>query len=105
MKIGANISKNLFRYLRKNTVRANYNRTMDTTLLLGLSTCAASASALSGNIFGQASSLALANCTLIGAGKALFHRIQMQPIRNRAIRIKKAAKEAAKQAKKINKNI
>jgi len=52
----------------------------------------------------SASTLALANCTLIGGAKALFHRIQMQPIRNRAIRIKKAAKQAAKQAKKLDIN-
>lgn len=103
MKIG-NIGTKVVRYISKNTVRANYNKTMDVTFALGLSTCAAGVSGLSGNIFGMASAMGLAQCTLIGAGKALFHRIQMQPIRNRAIRIKKAAKLAATQAKKLDKN-
>lgn len=101
MKIGANLGTKVIRYLSKNTVRANYNKTMDATLAIGLSTCAAGASALSGNVIGVAATLALANCTLIGAGKALFHKIQMQPIRKRALQIKKATKLA----QKLNKNI
>lgn len=101
LKIVDKIGTKAVRYLSKNTVRANYNKTMDATFFLGLSTCATGVGALSGDIVCTASTLALANCTLIGGAKALFHRIQMQPIRNRALRIKKAAKLA----QKLDKNV
>lgn len=92
IKINNAIQKSVTRYLYKNTVRAKYDRNMDTAFVSGL-TAAAEAIRMPNwephdfGIFALAGSIYL-RC----AAKALKHLIELQPIRKRAIKIKKAAK-------------
>lgn len=95
-KIGPKIQKSVNRYLYKNTVRAKYDHNMDTALFSGLGAVAevcrfphwephdAGITAMLGAIYVRST------------GKAFKHLLELQPIRKRAIKIKKAAKATQK---------
>ena len=92
IKINPKIEQPVKRYFQKNTVRAKYNRNMDMALRSGLAAGAEvfrlphwephdiGLTALFGSLY------------LRSASRALKHLIELQPIRKRAIQIKKAAK-------------
>ncbi len=97
--IGPKTQKQLSQYLYKNTKRAKYNRTMDLS-------CAAGFPAIVEicriGHWGVLDFPITACLTLFSAGvglKGLKHLIELQPLRWRAIKIKKAA---AKLNKKMN---
>ncbi|MCM1338300.1 MAG: hypothetical protein NC191_01355 [Muribaculaceae bacterium] len=108
MKILPKLRQNMSRYINKNTVRAKYNRSMDAALVSGLA--AAGHGIATATIPGivPLSHIHPANLTVnIGLwglyfknlGSAIVNRIKMQPIRNRAISIKKAIKLASQNIK------
>lgn len=93
LKINPKLQKNIHQYFSKNTVRAKYNRNMDVALVSGLVSAGETV-----NFFGHcqphdvailATSLTLYCKTFTNAMKQL---IKLQPIRKRAIKIKKAGK-------------
>lgn len=86
------IKKNCNRYIYKNTVRAKYNRNMDITTFAGIATGIQvfrmpSWQAHDFGITAMLGTLTYGNLTL-----AIKNFIKLQPIRQRAIKIKKAAK-------------
>ncbi|MCM1265353.1 MAG: hypothetical protein NC200_04055 [Candidatus Gastranaerophilales bacterium] len=94
--MGKKAYKSADRYLNKNTVRAKYNRHMDTALVSGLVTVfeGIKLPTIEPHEFGI---LGFAAATYLrSTALAMKEFIQLQPIRNRAIKIKKAAKAAQK---------
>lgn len=91
MKIYSNFKQSANRYLLKNTVRAKYNRNMDTALISGLIT--------GGEVFripywdphDIGITAFMGSVYLRSIGKAIKHLIELQPIRKRAIKIKKSS--------------
>ena len=92
LKIGPRIEGKLNRYIYKNTVRAKYNRNMD----LGLLTGVAAGVELFRLPHWQPADFGITSMfyavSLRSIGKGFKHLLELQPIRKRAIRIKKAAK-------------
>lgn len=92
LKIGPRIERKINRYLYKNTVRAKYNRNMD----LGVWTGVAAGVELFRLPHWQPADFGITSMlyavSLRSIGKGLKHLFELQPIRKRAIKIKKAAK-------------
>lgn len=93
LKISPKLQKNVHQYFSKNTVRAKYNRNMDAALLSGLVSAGEMLCCFEHrqphNVAILATSLTLYFQTFVTAMKKL---IELQPIRRRAIKIKKVAK-------------
>lgn len=92
IKISPKLQKNISRYLNKNTVRAKYDRNMDAALVSGLVSTGEIINfrhAQPHDIGILAASLTIYLKSLTTAMK---HLIELQPIRKRAIKIKKASK-------------
>lgn len=87
-----NIHKNVNRYLYKNTTRAKYNRSMDFATFSGIATGIQVFRIPTWDIHDVGITAGLATTTYAAIGNALRHLINLQPIRKRAIQIKKAAK-------------
>ena len=96
LKIGPKIQKSVNRYLFKNTVRAKYNRNMDTALFSGLGAAAEVLRMPNWEPHDFGLTAFLGTLYVRSTGKAFKHLIELQPIRKRAIKIKKAAKAAEK---------
>ncbi len=96
LKISPKFCRTAERYLMKNTVRAKYNRNMDTALFSGI------ASVVGVVNFPELSHYGIGALGLAGAiyvrstALALKNLIKLQPIRWRAIKIKKAIKNTVK---------
>lgn len=95
-KIGPKIQKSVNRYLYKNTVRAKYNRNMDTALFSGLGAAAEVCRLPHWEPHDFGITAFLGALYVRSTGKAFKHLIELQPIRKRAIKIKKAAKNLQK---------
>ncbi|MBD5402308.1 hypothetical protein HDR58_05855 [bacterium] len=85
------------RYLNKNTVRAKYNRNMDAALFSGLATIGEILRFPTWHPIEAGITGVLGSIYVRSAGLALKQLIELQPIRARAIKIKKAAKKLKKQ--------
>ena len=92
IKINPKFYRNSERYLHKNTVRAKYDINMDAALVSGLATGAQVLRILHWEPQDIGITALLGSVYLRSAGKALKHLIELQPIRKRAIKIKKASK-------------
>lgn len=93
LKISPKLQKNIHQYFSKNTVRAKYNRNMDAALVSGLVSAGETINFFEHcqphDIAILATSLTFYCKTLATAMKQL---IKLQPIRRRAIKIKKSVK-------------
>lgn len=94
LKISPKFQQSVNRYLYKNTVRAKYNRNMDTALFSGLGAAAEVCRFPHWEPHDVGITATLGAIYLRSTGKALKHLLELQPIRKRAIKIKKAAKNA-----------
>lgn len=92
IKINNAIQKSLTGYIYKNTVRAKYNRSMDTAFVSGLAAGAELIRIPSWEPHDFGLFAFVGSIYLRSAAKAVKHLIELQPIRKRAIKIKKAAK-------------
>lgn len=92
IKINPKFYRNAERYLHKNTVRAKYDRNMDTALISGLAAGAQVLRIPQWEPHDIGLTAFFGTTYLCSAGKALKHLIELQPIRKRAIKIKKASK-------------
>lgn len=94
LKIGPKFERNVKQYFTKNTVRAKYDRNMDAATVSGLVAFGEAFNFMSNpqphDIAILAGSLTVYFKT---AGTALKHLIELQPIRKRAIKIKKATQK------------
>lgn len=100
--IGPKTQKQIYQYLYKNTKRAKYNRTMDLSFVAGLP---AMVEICRIGHWGVLDFPITACLTLFSAGvglKGLKQLVELQPLRWRAIKIKKAA---AKLSQKLNKKV
>lgn len=92
LTIGPKIERKINQYLYKNTVRAKYNRNMD----LGVWTGVAAGVELFRLPHWQPADIGITSMlytiSLRSIGKGLKHLLELQPIRKRAIKIKKAKK-------------
>lgn len=94
MKIGPSIqkfNKSVNRYLWKNTTRARYNRSMDLSIFSGIA-AGVQMFKYPWDVMDTSIMAGLVTTTYAALGNALRHLIHLQPIRKRAIRIKKTAK-------------
>ncbi len=93
LKIGPKLQKNVHQYFAKNTVRAKYDRNMDAALVSGIVAVGETLTCLEHfephNIAILTTSVAVYCKTFTTAMKQL---LKLQPIRKRAIKIKKASK-------------
>lgn len=87
-----NFRKSCNRYLYKNTVRAKYNRNMDVATFAGIATGVQIFRTPSWQPHDIGITAMLATLTYGNIGMAIKNLIKLQPIRKRAIKIKKAAK-------------
>ncbi len=87
-----NFQKKANRYLSKNTTRAKYNRSMDLMTISGIATGVQLFRMPVWDICDMGITSGLAVTTYGALGNALRHLIHLQPIRKRAIKIKKLAK-------------
>ncbi len=101
MKITQKISRATSRYLLKNTVRAKYDRAMDVAATSSLLTMVEIARFPHWDVADIGLTSMFGTAFFGSLGKAIEHRVNMQPIRKRAIQIKKAAKAARKLDKKV----
>ncbi len=105
MKILSKLTQNVSRYMNKNTVRARYNRHMDAAVASGVAAVGhgITTATIPGLVpLSQIHPVNLfVNVGLWGLyfknlGLAIANRIEMRPIRKRALAIKKAVKLAKK---------
>lgn len=93
IKISPNLQKNVRQYFSKNTTRAKYNRNMDAALVSGLVSVGEAWSSIGHcqphNVAIFLTSFSIYCKTFVTAMK---HLIELQPVRRRAIKIKKAGK-------------
>lgn len=92
LKIGPKIERKINQYLYKNTVRAKYNRNMD----LGVWTGIAGSVELFRLPYWQPADIGITSMlytiSLKSISNGLKYLLELQPIRKRAIKIKKASK-------------
>lgn len=92
IKINPKFNQSVKRYFTKNTVRAKYNRNMDAAFFSGLAAGAQVLRIPQWEPHDIGLTAFFGTTYLCSAGKALKHLIELQPIRKRAIKIKKASK-------------
>lgn len=98
LKISSKFRQSVNRYFTKNTVRAKYNRNMDTALFSGLAAAAQVVRCPVWNVYDVGITTFLGAVYVQSVGKAMKHLIELQPIRKRAIKIKKVAKKLYEKA-------
>lgn len=91
IKISPGIETKVRRYLTKNTVRAKYNRNMDMGFWTGIAASAETLRLPHWDIHDIGIASMLWTLSLANIGKGFKHLLELQPIRKRAIKIKKAS--------------
>ncbi len=92
LRISPKFETKVIRYFTKNTVRAKYNRNMDLGFWSGLAAGAEVLRMPHWDVSDIGITSMLGTLFLRSIGKASRHLFELQPIRRRAIKIKKAAK-------------
>lgn len=92
IKINPKFNQSVKRYFTKNTLRAKYDRNMDAALVSGLATGAQVLRIPQWEPHDIGITAFLGTVYLRNATQALKHLLELQPIRKRAIKIKKASK-------------
>jgi len=92
LKISPKTHQKIGRYLYKNTIRAKYNRNMDTALMSGIATGVEVLRFPHWDVHDIGLTALFGTIYLKNAGQALKNLLKLQPLRKRAIQIKKAAK-------------
>lgn len=100
LKISPNFNRSVRRYLNKNTVNAKYNRDMDTAFVSGLVAVGEAMKFPHYEPYDLGIIVGAVPVFLKNVVQGMIHLIELQPIRRRAIKIKKAVKLAQKNTTK-----
>ncbi len=101
LKISPKLETKVIKYLTKNTTRAKYNRNMDLGMWSGLAAGVEICRMPHWTPLDFGLTPMLGAVSIRSIGKAFIHLFELQPIRRRAIKIKKAAKIARKNLEKL----